>query len=62
MYKHLEEMLGDWHAGLLIALLCDAFDNFVEGSDDGRNLRTVEIKLNDFFITKYNCIKGEYEK
>lgn len=62
LYKHLEEMLGEWNAGLILAIACDAFDNFVEGSEDGRDLRTIEFKFNDFFSTKYDFKKGEFVK
>ena len=61
MYKHLERQVGEHNAGLLLAIVCDAFDDFVKDAPEGRMLRSIEVKLNDFFSTKFNCIKGEYE-
>lgn len=48
MFIELKKRLGDEGAGFFLAVLLDALDNFTDGVDS-RNIRTVEIKFNDFF-------------
>lgn len=59
MIRHLDGMLGETDCGLFIAMICDLMDKFVEGVSQ-RNMRTLEIKLNDYFSVKYdfekNCV------
>ena len=45
----LEGMVGTYGAGLLVAILTDAVADFCKDSPSGRELRSVEIKFNDFF-------------
>lgn len=56
MVKNLQARLGKHNAALLIALLCDLLDEFVEGVEE-RELRTLELKLNDYFSAKYDFEK-----
>lgn len=58
MQERLDSMLGENGAGFMIALICDLLGKFVEGVDH-RDMRTIEIKLNDYFSAKYDFEKGE---
>ena len=59
MIEHLEKMMGSDGAGLVLATLCDCLDKLVEGTE-GRELRTIEVKLNDYFSKKFDFGTGEY--
>ena len=57
MQKHLEATLcGPKDYGMFLAILCDLFDGFVSGVDS-RELRTIEVILNDYFSLKYDFVK-----
>ena len=56
MLNKLDHMLGENNSGLMIALLCDLLDKLVEGVDQ-REMRTIEVKLNDYFSVKYDFEK-----
>lgn len=60
MVEHLEKMMGTQGAGLVLATLCDCLDKLVEGTE-GRELRSLEIRLNDYFSKKYDFETGKYE-
>lgn len=60
MIEHLEKMMGEEGAGLVLAVFCDCLDKLVEGTE-GRELRTIEVKLNDYFTKKFSFETGEYE-
>ena len=57
MFKQLEKRVGSY-AGLFIAVFIDALDEFTKGVES-RNLRTVEIKFNDFFSHKVDLDNDE---
>jgi hypothetical protein len=61
MLKRLDAMLGEEFSGLFLAIILDLLNEFVKGVD-GRQLRTIEIKLNDFFSAKYDFEKEEMVK
>lgn len=60
MLTHLEQIVGAFGTGKLIAIMCDSLANFVKGSEQGRDMRTIEIKYNDYFSTKYDFETNEY--
>ena len=57
--KALEGMVGKYNSGLLISILCDGLNNFVSGVG-ARDMRTIEVKINDYFSLKYDFNKEEY--
>ena len=59
MFGHLINMMGEEGAGFMIALLCDCLDKLVQGVP-GRRVRSLELKLNDYFAVKYDFEKEEY--
>ena len=61
MFKVLIDMLGKRDAGMFIAICCDLLNECVKGVDQ-RTLRTLEIKLNDYFSCKYDFEKDEVIK
>jgi len=58
MLAQLDNILGEQDAGMFLAISLDCLNKLVEGVES-RELRTLEIKLNDFFSVKYDFIKGE---
>ena len=60
MMNNLIDICGEDDAGLLLAIMCDSLYNFVKDSPEGRDARTIEIKFNDFFSTKYSWATGKY--
>ena len=52
VYKRLEQMLGEYNAGLLIAILCDLLEDCL-GDKDEINMRSIELKINDFFSSRH---------
>lgn len=53
MLKHLDLMLGENHAGELLAVFVELLKRAVNETPDGRfELRSVEIILNDYFHAK----------
>ena len=61
IYKQLEYMLGDFVAGLILAIICDLFCEIVKGKDM-IEMRSIEIKINDFFSAKHDFTKDRYLK
>ena len=59
LYKTLETKVGDYNAGLLLAILLDSLNFFTEGVDE-RDMRTIEIKINNFFSLTYDFHTGKY--
>ena len=51
MFSHLEDMLGEQDAGIFFALCLDLLVKCCSGVEE-RELRTLEIKINDFFSEK----------
>ena len=58
MLKHLDDTLGEQDAGMFIAIVCDLLNKFVDGVEY-RELRTMEIVLNNFYSLKYDFDKNE---
>lgn len=58
MIRHLEDMLGEYDAGLFLSMVCDLLDTAVKGRDY-LELRTLEIVLNNFFRVKYDFEKDD---
>ena len=58
MVKALEAMLGKEDAGMFLAIMCDLLQDCVKGREQ-LNLRTIEIKINDYFSSKYDFEKEE---
>lgn len=58
MFNKLEDMLGEYNAGMLIAIMCDLLNEFVKDVEQ-REMRTIEITLNDYFSAKYDFEKEE---
>lgn len=62
MFDHLIETFGSVHvAGTMLALYLDAFDKLVENKDS-QEIRTLEIRVNDFFSYKYDFVNEKVVK
>lgn len=53
LIKHIEKGVGTVDTGTMIAILAVSLDNLTEDVDE-RTIRTIEIKYNDYFTTKYD--------
>ena len=60
MIKGLDFRLGEQNTGFLISMLIDCLDKLTKEGD--KNMRTLEITINEFFSVKYNFEKEEFEK
>ena len=60
MFKELEKRMGNG-AGLLVAVLLDALDSFTDGVES-RNIRTIEIKFNDFYSHRVDLDEEQKKK
>ena len=60
LIKGLDRRLGEQNAGFIISMLIDCLDKLTVDGD--KNMRTLEITINDFFSVKYNFEKEEFEK
>ena len=58
MFKYLEQMLGQKDAGLFMAICCDLLQDCCKDVKQ-RTLRTLEIKINDYFSSKYDFEKEQ---
>lgn len=61
MTKHLEAMLGQDNFGMFLAIICDLLNELLGGETE-REMRTIEIILNDFFSTKFDFVEGKLIK
>lgn len=61
MVEALEAMLGPQDACMFLAVMCDLLQDCVKDVDQ-RALRTIEIKINDYFSSKYDFEKEEFVK
>lgn len=59
MLDYLSNALGEINAGFVLATLCDCLKKSTEGVEQ-RVLRTMEIKINDYFAYKYDFEKEHY--
>lgn len=64
MLHHLDLMFGENNAGLFLAMILDGLNKMMreETPSEYLNLRTIEIKFNDFYSIKLDCDTGEYIK
>ncbi len=60
MIKGLDHRLGEQNTGFLISMLIDCLDKLTKDGD--KNMRTLEIRINEFFSVKYNFEKDVFEK
>lgn len=60
MIKGLDFRLGEQGTGFIISMLIDCLDKLTKDGD--KNMRTLEITINEFFSVKYNFEKEEFEK
>jgi len=58
--KDLDNILGECDAGLLIATILKLIHAMQR--DNVLNLRTMEIKFNDYFSAKWDFDEGDYVK
>ena len=58
MIEALIEMVGEYHAGLLMAGLLDALQDATEGRDH-LEMRSIKFVINDFF--EFDILKKENE-
>jgi hypothetical protein len=56
----IEGMLGTKDAGLLIAIVADSLVRLAHDHEDGLNIRSIEIKYNDFYSLKFDCEQNKY--
>lgn len=62
MFKFLDLMFGEEHAGQFLAMICDGLNKMLNEitPSSHMNLRTIEIKFNDCYSIKMDCDTGEY--
>ena len=54
----IKDMTCEYTTGLLICFLADALEKYSQDAD--RNMRTIEIKFNDYFSFKYSFEEDKY--
>ena len=57
--QELDNMLGEQDAGLLVAIMLKLLKKNL-GEKEILNLRTIEIKVNDYFSSKWDFEKGDF--
>ena len=64
MLHQLDLMFGENNAGMFLAMILDGLNKMMkeETPSEYLNLRTIEIKFNDFYSVKLDCDTGEYIK
>lgn len=64
MLHQLDLMFGENHSGMFLAMILDGLNKMMreETPSEYLNLRTIEIKFNDFYSIKLDCDTGEYIK
>ena len=61
MLYHLDLMFGEQHAGEFLCMICDGLNKLVLSTPaQSLDLRTIEIKFNDYFSIKMDCDTGKY--
>lgn len=62
MFKFLDLMFGEEHAGQFLAMICDGLNKMLNDvtPSTNMNLRTIEIKFNEIYSIKIDCDTGEY--
>lgn len=59
MINALKETVGENGAGMILAIVLDSLKNYMKGMES-REVRTMEVKFNNYFSTKYDFDKGGY--
>ena len=64
MIYHLDLIFGEYNTGKFLALILDCLDKMLseETPSDHMDVRMIEIKFNDYYSVKYDCVKEEYVK
>lgn len=64
MLHQLDLMFGENNSGMFLAMILDGLNKMMkeETPTEYLNLRTIEIKFNDFYSVKLDCDTGEYIK
>ena len=64
MLYQLDLMFGENNAGMFLAMILDALNKMMREETPSTyiELRTIEIKFNDFYSVKLDCDTGEYIK
>ena len=64
MLHRLDLMFGENNAGMFLAMILDGLNKMMkeETPSEFLELRTIEIKFNDFYSVKLNCDTEEYVK
>lgn len=64
MLHQLDLMFGENNAGMFLAMILDGLNKMMkeETPSEYLNLKTIEIKFNDFYSVKLDCDTGEYIK
>lgn len=57
--KDLDEMFGEADAGLFLSIILTALKKLI-GDKEQQNLRTIEIKVNDYFSVKWDFDKNDF--
>ena len=62
MLYQLDLMFGENNAGMFLAMILDALNKMMREETPSTyiELRTIEIKFNDFYSVKLDCDTGEY--
>lgn len=58
IYRAFEEMLGEYNAGLIVAIICDLLQECC-GDRESFNMRSIEIKVNDYFTARHDFDEEE---
>lgn len=62
LIKAIDNMIGEDYCGLFIAVLADTLKNTADKCGGRIDIRSIEIKINDFFALKYDCKTDKYIK
>ena len=64
MLYQLDLMFGENNSGMFLAMILDGLNKMMkeETPSEYLELRTIEIKFNDFYSVKLDCNTGEYIK
>ena len=62
MLHRLDLMFGENNSGMFLAMILDGLNKMMkeETPSEFLELRTIEIKFNDFYSVKLDCNTGEY--
>lgn len=62
MLHQLDLMFGENNAGMFLAMILDCLNKMLKDvtPTSHLNLRTIEIKFNDYYSIKMDCTTGDY--